>query len=190
VLHLVRELREICCVVSNGGRHGDDQRRAAAALHGAAQGCLGDEGLSALRQAAGGTFEAWAARRSQGESQEGETREATMSDPFRDYFAVLAYAKVNDLEIAWEHSPPFRKWSRRLPPDEFEVREVLHTRKGAKSFMVAMIDLRWSCNSGYLLIYQYAVSRVQPNRKAVSVMLSAEASNATLICLYRSESVG
>jgi hypothetical protein len=53
-----------------------------------------------------------------------------MSDPFPDYFAVLAYAKVNDLEIAWEHSPPFRKWSRRLPPDEFEVREVLHTRKG------------------------------------------------------------
>jgi hypothetical protein len=34
-----------------------------------------------------------------------------MSDPFPDYFAVLAYAKVNDLEIAWEHSPPFRKWT-------------------------------------------------------------------------------
>jgi LysR family transcriptional regulator, transcriptional activator for dmlA len=31
-------------------------------------------------------------------------------------------------------------------------------------------------------MYQYTVSRVQPNRKAVSVMLSAEASNATLIC--------
>jgi hypothetical protein len=30
----------------------------------------------------------------------------------------------------WKHSPPFRKWSRRLPPEQFEIREVLQTRKG------------------------------------------------------------
>ena len=53
-----------------------------------------------------------------------------MGDPFADYFAVLAYAKTNDLEIAWEHSPPFRKWQHKLPSDAFEIRDVLHTRKG------------------------------------------------------------
>jgi len=53
-----------------------------------------------------------------------------MSDPFADYFAVLAYAKTNDLEIAWEHSPPFRKWQRKLQPGAFEIRDVPHTRKG------------------------------------------------------------
>jgi hypothetical protein len=52
------------------------------------------------------------------------------SDPFPDYSAVLGYAKANDLEITWEHSPAFQKWQRKLAPEQFEVREVLHTRKG------------------------------------------------------------
>jgi hypothetical protein len=52
------------------------------------------------------------------------------SDPFKDYTAVQEYAQANDLEVVWEHSLPFRKWRRRLSPEQFEVREVLHTRKG------------------------------------------------------------
>jgi hypothetical protein len=52
------------------------------------------------------------------------------SDPFPDYFAVQAHAEANDLEVAWEGSPVFRKWRRKLSPGQFEVRAVLRTHKG------------------------------------------------------------
>jgi hypothetical protein len=52
------------------------------------------------------------------------------SNLFEDHSAVQEYAQTNDLEVVWKHSPPFRKWSRRLPPEQFEIREVLCTRKG------------------------------------------------------------
>jgi len=53
-----------------------------------------------------------------------------MSDPFPDHLAVQTYAEANDLEIAWEHSTTFRKWQRRLSPEQFEIRPVLRTNKG------------------------------------------------------------
>lgn len=52
------------------------------------------------------------------------------SDPFEDYSAVQEYAEANDLEVAWEGSTVFRKWQRKLAPEQFEVRPVLHTNKG------------------------------------------------------------
>ncbi len=52
------------------------------------------------------------------------------SDAFTDYSAVLAYAKAGGFEIVWEHSPGFAKWQRKLAPEQFEIHEVLHTRKG------------------------------------------------------------
>ena len=52
------------------------------------------------------------------------------SDPFNGYSAVQEYAQANDLEVVWEGSAVFRKWQRKLAPEQFEVRSVLRTNKG------------------------------------------------------------
>jgi hypothetical protein len=71
------------------------------------------------------------------------------SNPFRDHVAVQEHAGAHDLEVAWEGSTTFRKWRRKLSPEQFEVHAVLRTHKGPTRvglFSKELIRTEWREN--------------------------------------------